>query len=371
MSIHFISGKPGGGKSLYAMRLVVERIGGGGRVITNLPIKLGELNEYLQKTYPKWPGGVHDYVKVLSEAESREFYRWRWLGDTGFGCCDIDERSVSYPSGIGPVLYVIDEVHQFFNARKWADTGKLALWYLSQHRKFGDDVVCITQAVGNVDKQFRVLAQDFTYMRNLGQQKFWIFRGISGRFLWRRYLEPETATATVFETGSFRIDVSGIASCYDTAAGVGVLGGGSADRGKKQRGLPMSTMFLGVLAVALVAFFGGRAVFAALGFGAKHVTRAELPLVVPAKAPEALPSLSSAMVESGKRVVGFHTRESEVLEELELVGLVKMGGKWLAYFSDGSSSSAVQVTSPLSCIYQGKTYRVKKSNTVSRQVTTF
>jgi len=370
MSIHFISGKPGGGKSLYAMRLVVERIGAGGRVITNLPIKLGELNEYLQKRFPAWAGGIHDYCKLLNDDEAREFYRWRWLGDNGFGCCDIIDGHIVYPGGLSPVLYVVDEVHQYFNAREWAKTGKLALWYLSQHRKYGDDVVCVTQAVGNVDKQFRVLAQDFTYMRNLGQQKFWIFRGIGGRFLWRRYLEPETATATVFETGTFKIDVAGVANCYDTAAGVGVLGGGNADRGKKQRGLPMSTLLVALLAVALVAYFGGRGVFAALGFGARHVTKAEVPIV---QAP-VLPKVSevpATLFEKSKTVVGFHKQDPAESVEIELVGLAKLGGKWVAYFDDGSNTSAIQVTSPLSCIYQGKTYRVKKVGSVSRQLTTF
>ena len=41
MSIHFISGKPGGGKGLYCMKLILDELVKGRRpVVTNLPIKI-------------------------------------------------------------------------------------------------------------------------------------------------------------------------------------------------------------------------------------------------------------------------------------------------------------------------------------------
>ena len=49
MGIHFISGKPGGGKSLYATKLVFEELRFGARhIVTNLALNIGELNAYYQ-----------------------------------------------------------------------------------------------------------------------------------------------------------------------------------------------------------------------------------------------------------------------------------------------------------------------------------
>jgi len=60
------------------------------------------------------------------------------------------------------VLVVLDEAHLFYNSRDWATTAKankLLLDFLTQSRKAGVDVIWITQEGGNVDKQFRVLAE--------------------------------------------------------------------------------------------------------------------------------------------------------------------------------------------------------------------
>lgn len=109
------------------------------------------------------------------------------------------------------------------------------LYYLSQHRKLGDDVVCITQAIGNVDKQFRSVAQDFTYIKNLSKQKVGLFY-LPALFMRNTYAQPATDNSKAMETGSFTMDVSGIASCYDTAKGVGIHGRAGADTNSRKKG---------------------------------------------------------------------------------------------------------------------------------------
>ena len=53
MSIHFVSGKPGGGKTLYGLKLIVEELVLGKReIFTNVPLNLPELNAYVQARYP-------------------------------------------------------------------------------------------------------------------------------------------------------------------------------------------------------------------------------------------------------------------------------------------------------------------------------
>lgn len=217
MSIHFISGKPGGGKTLYTVKLIIEELVYGTRqVVTNVSLNLGRLNEYLQQTYPKESIDLHARVKKLTDDQCREFWKYR----------DIQT----------PVLFALDELHLFFNAREWMNTGPACLHYLSQHRKLGDDIICVTQHVENVDKQFRSVAQDFTLIVNGFKQKFGLFRGLP---MFTRYTfaqPPSGLKMQPDETAHFRLDAKGIASCYDTAAGIGVHGRG-ADKKEKAKGL--------------------------------------------------------------------------------------------------------------------------------------
>ena len=264
MSIHFVSGKPGGGKSLYGLKLITDEIIHGTRhIVTNVPLKLGRLNQYLQEHYPhayqrrfcpefqadpsadtiqlKKPA-VHitDAITILTEDELPKFFTFR--------ANDVRLQSVNnqeWRQGKRPdfsqvkdngVFYVLDEVHIAFNSRAWADTGSEVLYYLSQHRKLGDDVVCITQAIGNVDKQFRSVAQDFTYIKNLSKQRAGMFR-LPSIFLRSTYAQPATDNSKAMESGTFRLDVTGLASCYDTAKGVGIHGRAGADMNHRKKGI--------------------------------------------------------------------------------------------------------------------------------------
>ena len=249
MSIHFISGKPGGGKTLYSVKLIVEELVRSNRcIITNVPLLLPRLNEYLQQNYPKlfeerFTGEqlrhISSRIILLDEDDLPKFFTYR--------PDDVRLESVSnqeWKAGKRPdfsqvkdggVLYVLDEVHIAFNARAWAETGHEVLYYLSQHRKLGDDVICITQAIGNVDKQFRSVAQDFTYLRNLSKQRAGLFR-LPAMFIRSTYAQPATDNSKAMETGTFKLDVSGLASCYDTARGVGIHGRTGADTNSRKKG---------------------------------------------------------------------------------------------------------------------------------------
>jgi hypothetical protein len=61
-----------------------------------------------------------------------------------------------------PVEVYLDEIHLFANARDWAETAKNSrslLSFLSQSRKAHMNITFIVQEVGNLDKQYRVLAE--------------------------------------------------------------------------------------------------------------------------------------------------------------------------------------------------------------------
>lgn len=286
MAIHFISGKPGSGKSLYGVHLLIREIVDGTRnVVTNLPLHPGRLNEYLQLKYPDRDLRLLQRLTVMTELEARQF--WQHRGDQ--------------TSPVG-VMYQLDELHLFFNARDWMQTGRACLHYLSQHRKLGDVVVAITQSVPNVDKQFRSVAEDFTVLRNEYLARYGPFRG-RGRFVRKTYLSEPTGGSQQepFETASFALDAAGIASCYDTAQGIGIHGN-AADKGRKPGGwsiwwtIPLG---LGLASLAVIIPF----------FGSKAVSHVMAPAAVAAVAAvSAQPVQNFESVASGSsdlRVVGF------------------------------------------------------------------
>lgn len=272
MSLEFISGKPGGGKSLYSVRLIVDELSNGSRpVITNVALKLGELSEYLSTTYPTLNIDLFKRVYILDEDMCSRF--WLHRGSTVLKDLSEDEwkRGVnpdwSDAASAGGVVYVIDEIHLYFNSRRWQETGRGCLYYLSQHRKYGDDVIAITQVVSNVDKQFRGLAQSFTYVRNYRKEKLGLFK-LPGVFRRSTYTEPATGMNKPMEASVFRLDVNGLASCYDTAKGVGIQGR-AADTKDKRRGLPFWAMPVGAACIALLALgfakFAGSSVSGFIG----------------------------------------------------------------------------------------------------------
>lgn len=257
MSVHFISGKPGGGKTLLSVRMIINELVHGSRhVITNVPLNVAAVNEYLQREFPSKSIDLHERLEVLNdETQTPKFWTVRpgrpeipILGKEDWSRGDKPQYPQIHDGG---VLYVIDEIHNFFNARAWMETGRDVLYYLSQHRKLGDTVICITQAIGNVDKQFRSVTQDYTYVRNLNKERMGLFR-LPAVFVRKTYGAPATENSSPMESGTFTLDVSGYASLYDTSKGVGVYGK-LADVGERRSGLPWWVFVVGI-PLLLIAF---------------------------------------------------------------------------------------------------------------------
>jgi len=263
VSIHFISGKPGGGKSYYALRLIVDELRHTKRnIVTNLSIIPGNLAEFLHKTYDD-TFGMSTRLRILSAEEAGEF----WLHPALYS--EIPEKQqirirdsmVARPdfskrAETGGTLFVIDEIHLYFNSRNWQSTGEDCLFYLSQHRKLGDDVAAVTQHIGNVDKQFRSVAQDYTYLRNCAKERVGLFRSLP-RMVRSTYSQPSTGAPgeRAMETALVKLDTHGLASCYDTASGVGIIGRSGADTSERKRGLPFSALILMFVLMGAMIWF--------------------------------------------------------------------------------------------------------------------
>lgn len=249
MAIHFVTGRPGAGKGLYTIRLIEAELRGTNRtIITNFPLLTDKLAEVMHERH----GDAFDILTrvhlIESDDELRNFYRIRgqhheeadsWLGVEK----DKKGKPVSYDiSGAfetGGVFYVLDEVHLVFGARDWQEMGRAVMYYSSQHRKLGDDVILITQAPKNVDNQFRSLAQDYTVLRNHGMEKIGWFKqpSIFGRRTYMNLPNPG-GNEQPMETSHFKLDKE-LADCYETERGVGiekgVASGAGADKGADRR----------------------------------------------------------------------------------------------------------------------------------------
>lgn len=258
MSIHFISGKPRGGKTLYSVSKIIESLVAGRYVVTNVALHLERLQIYMHEKYPDLNIHVLERVVMLDDEMLGEFWRYRRNNFTMSLDCVKDDKTIDFASVYDAQCFntdfYLDEVHVKFNARSWQKTGPQAINYLSQHGKLGDNVFMITQSIANVDKQFRSVAQDFSYIRNYRVEKF---RGFTrgSNFERKTYLQPATGNNDIpVEKESFTLDLA-IADCYDTSGGVGMPGGAPADKGAKAKGIPLKMVAVGLAAVAALAFY--------------------------------------------------------------------------------------------------------------------
>jgi hypothetical protein len=377
MAIHALSGKPGGGKSMYSVKMIIDELAFGSRVIiTNVPLLLPSLNVYLQKTYPNKTIDLHYRIRMLDEDMTQEFWTYRPVKE-GYGWIRIPRLTKQdWSDGKKPsfkhvedegVMYVIDEMHNFFNARAWVETGRDVLFYLSQHRHLGDTVVWITQAIMNVDKQLRSVTQDYTYMRNLTKEKMGLFK-LPSMFVRRTYGEPATGTNSAMETGTFRLDTSGLASCYSTTAGVGIHDKGNADKNERKKGLPWWGLAIAIPAIVFAIYFGVPKLVAHL-FAPKLVK----PLPVPS-----LPVREHVMRQSEPEQVTPPVTRAEVwaAETNRLVmtgyavtpnvfkGEIMPGKKFVVYLSDGSryrsGDGHLQFLCEEYCVVDGVTNRMQR-----------
>jgi len=259
MAIHFVTGRPGAGKSFYTMKLLVEELRGTERkIVTNLAVLREELAEYLHEKFSD-TFDILNRLVIIEDDDIEFFYCHRSAGAALKLELDKKGRPESFDiagaSEGGGVFYILDEVHLAFGARNWQRMGQACTFYSSQHRKLGDDVILITQAPKMVDTTFRNLAQDYTVLRNHAMEKLFFFR--QPKFFSRQtFMNLPTPNEKPLEKSVFKMDLK-VASCYDTAQGIGIHERGqAADKGDDKRGglhwgwlIPIGLLLMGGLAM--------------------------------------------------------------------------------------------------------------------------
>lgn len=153
----------------------------------------------------------------------------------------------------GAHLNIADECWKFWPARGWQSTSEADVFYNAQHGKFGDDNLFVTHRHNDLDSVIVDRCQTSIVLTH------------HGKMHWGRFRRPDVYEAAVYagrpmpskepmSKSTFRLDAAGIGACYDTSSGVGVSGGGVADRGGRKTGLPFWVLIaLIVVGVAVVA----------------------------------------------------------------------------------------------------------------------
>lgn len=163
MTITLRTAPPGGGKSYTAVRSVVEAILDGKCVAGNVEL-VEDWPEIIARHY--WPFWMRRLRRRRFLERARD--RYHFTEDLGeLFRLRLEGR------GEGRGLMVLDEAHNWMNARSWsASDRKEIVRFFSQHRKLGWDVELIAQDADMIDKQVRALAEYIAYGRNLKKAKW-------------------------------------------------------------------------------------------------------------------------------------------------------------------------------------------------------
>jgi len=146
MSVYFVTGKLGSGKSLVAVSKIKERLIAGRPVATNMNIFLAPMIGKDKKN-----------TRLYRLPDKPTVYDLNMIPKVFSNPSQYDENVTG--------LIVLDECGTWFNSRTWNDKDRTALvdWFLHV-RKIGWDVIFIIQDVSMADKQARSsLAEHVVY----------------------------------------------------------------------------------------------------------------------------------------------------------------------------------------------------------------
>lgn len=383
MAVEFITGRPGGGKTLLAVRMIEEEMRTTKRyVVTNIQLKLEEVAERF--------GAVEteQRVRVLSANEAMAFWLFlpgRQLPQDRVRWTAPDGREMEVPDfsmrNSGGVLYVIDEAHIPFSNRTFYKNGTAdAFFYLSQHEKLGDSVLMVTQHCENVDKQFRSVAQSFTEVRNGYRDRWPILGGLIrarpgfNSFEWPN--PPGSGQQQCTLRQRWRLEPEKTCKLYDTTAGLGLISKAGARHEKPLKGLPWWSVIVGfalvAVAVVMIPELIGKAVGAGLSSMQKGMT-GDTPggppivqAIVPSVAKSQVADLAGIQPGQPKSVdsLGIPRKEKNAKSQVRITGWSVVpkpdGSKEFAVFlSNGRRiTKGFRFTAPDEIEFQGVRYSV-------------
>lgn len=274
--IRGIVGLPGNGKTMICVSKMIDELVFTDRSVGVNPsegeIKLGRLNEYVAELCAKRaPDQVVDLDKrliIIPKEDSAQFYRYRSGGlilpPPPDGKMPLQEWYVAMKNyfaklkeneeWLTPVSYFIFECHDFFPAKDWQEIGRPTKFYASKHRHLHDEVILETQFPEQLEPNFRRLVQEWHKMTNNYMRSFGPFAR-KGCFKREIFNHMPSEKSVPFETVETKLDVNGVASCYETTGSLGIMGRGAESKGfQHKKKLPYWTIYAIAGAVALAIF---------------------------------------------------------------------------------------------------------------------
>jgi len=265
MSIRFIVGLPGHGKTLFMMHRICDTLLNTKRVVvtTLQEIDVPKLHAYLATKAPNRDLQLHRRLFFVAKGDTAEFCRHRGhetlaplpLYDKRVDTKTIDTELTAY---YGPAIeyththpgvdFFITEAHRHLKADRWDSMADALSFYFTQHRHFDDNIWIETQLPKQVAVQIRDLCDECVELRNHYRERFgWFPKKGCFRAIWY-YSVPKTGTRPEpFLRESFTLDVKGIAGCYSTRGAI--TGTGTPETPPDKKGLPFWTLFAAGAAV--------------------------------------------------------------------------------------------------------------------------
>ncbi len=225
-----VTGTPGSGKSYYCVRKITDELLKGKMVVTNVPMR-SDWSRLLANRNPlcrllaflgmrRWQRAriarFEDRCAVVRTLD--ELMEWQLgcqvCGAPADGRC---EHRIKEGRGVA----VVDEAHEWLNARMWDEDKTLRSRYVnwfSTHRHNGWDVYLVSQHLDSLDKQVRDRIEYHVTLRNLRRAKLmgipispvnlflaiWVWTqtsgGHRGRHINKRELFMISAIANVYST---------------------------------------------------------------------------------------------------------------------------------------------------------------------------
>jgi zona occludens toxin len=159
--IVLVTGPPGAGKSLYALRQLGDALDRGKPVATNVELAAGAAATVARSN---WARRILRRVPRATARIERQVYVSSSLVDL----FSVRLRGRGEDRGV----MVLDEAHYWLNARNWSSGDREAVvTFFTQHRKLGWKVFLVVQDAEMIDKQVRSLIEYHVHLRNLKKAK--------------------------------------------------------------------------------------------------------------------------------------------------------------------------------------------------------
>lgn len=164
--ITLYSGTPGSGKSVHAAELIYINMSRGFRcIVCNFDINYDSFMRKSLFSKEKYSINKSTCISVPNDMLTVDFivnYA------SAFFKRDRAGRIIE-----GQALLIIDECQLFFNSRTWQSTDRARwIWFFTQHRKFGYDIILISQFDRLIDRQIRCLIEYEVVHHKLNNYKF-------------------------------------------------------------------------------------------------------------------------------------------------------------------------------------------------------